>query len=119
VLIGPIELALSACSGGGFSGQAKDAPIHVEASQLSVTIENKAGLPLQDLEVAILPIGGGTPFTHIVGRMDDGEKRESAIDEFRDRDGMRLSLRMTRAKTVRVTAKDLTGKAYNVEVPWP
>ena len=117
VLIVPIQFALSAC-GGGAAGQAKDAPIRVEASQFSVTIENRSGLPLQEIDVAILPIGGGTPFTLFVGRMDDGEKRESAVDEFRDRDGMRLSLRMVRPKTVRVSAKDVNGKTYNVEVPW-
>jgi hypothetical protein len=117
VLIAPIQFALLACSGGGPAAQAKDAPIRVEASQFSVTIENRSGLPLQEIDVTILPIGG-TPFTHFLGRLDDGERRESAVDEFRDRDGMRLSLRMVRPKTVRVSAKDVNGKAYNVEVPW-
>ena len=116
VLIG--ALVLSACSGGAVSGQAKDAPIRIDASQLSVTIENKAGLALQDVEVGIVPIGGGPAFTHMIGRMDAGDKTESSVDEFRDRTGMRLSLRMTRPRAVRVTAKDLNGKNYNVEVPW-
>jgi hypothetical protein len=113
-----IELALAACSGGKQAEQAKDAPIRVETSQLSVLIENKAGLSLLDIKVTILPVGGLTEFTHSIGRMESAEKREFALGEFNGRDGTPLNLRVVRPKTVRVTAKDFVGKTYNIEVPW-
>jgi hypothetical protein len=111
-------LALVACSGSGSSAQAPDAPIGIQSSQLSVVIENKAGMPLLNVAVAILPVGGMTEFTKVVARMENAEKREFALSDFYGRDGTTFSLRVVRPKTVRVTAKDLTDKAYKVERPW-
>jgi hypothetical protein len=116
VFVGAMGLTLSACSRDPEAAQA-DAPIGVETSSLFLTIENKAGTPLVDMTVAIVP-AGGTPFTHLISRVEVGEKREASLSEFSSRDGTTFSLRVARPQRVRVQAKDLTGKAYNVEVPW-
>jgi hypothetical protein len=83
-----------------------------------VTLENKAGLPLLDVNVAIVPVGAATEYTKFVGRVENAEKREIALGDFNGRDGTPFSLRVVRPTSVRVTAKDLNNKAYEVSTPW-
>jgi hypothetical protein len=109
-------LALVGCSGSAASDE--QALIGVETSQFSVVIENKIGMPLTDVQVAILPVGGVTQFTKMAGRLDNGEKREIGLAGFFGRDGTPFSLRVVRPKTVRVTGKDLNNKPHQVDVPW-
>lgn len=118
VFVGVAGLALVECSGGGPSAQNENAPIGIQTSQLSVVIENKAGLALDDVDVAIVPVGGATEFKKFAGRVENAAKREFALGDFYGRDGTTFSLRVVRPKTVRVTAKDMNNKAYKVEVPW-
>ena len=114
--IGLSALALVNCSGSAQSEE--QALIEVETSQFSVVVVNKIGMPLVDVQVAILPVGGVTQFTKMAGRMDNGEKREFALGSFFGRDGTTFSLRVVRPKTVRVTGKDLNNKPHQVDVPW-
>jgi hypothetical protein len=109
-------VALAGCSGSAASDD--QSLIGVETSQFSVAIENKVGMPLTDVQIAILPVGGVTQFTKMAGRMDNGEKREFALGGFFGRDGTPFSLRVVRPKTVRVTAKDMNNKPLQVDVPW-
>ena len=117
IFVGVAGLALVNCSDVGPSAQ-DNAPIGVQTSQLSVVIENKAGLALDDVDVAILPVGGATQYNKFAGRVDNAAKKEFALADFHGRDGTPFSLRVVRPKTVRVTAKDLNNKVYKVEVPW-
>jgi hypothetical protein len=110
---------LAACSSaGGPPPQAADAPIRVQTSDLFLTVENKAGLPLTDVDVAIVPAGSPTAFNKFVGRMENGEKRNLSLGEFAGRDGTTFSLRVVRPRSVRVKAKDMVGKTYDLEAPW-
>jgi hypothetical protein len=116
-------LAVAACAIGESPAQnqtpsAQQAQIDVQTSQLSVLIENKVGMPLVDVEVAILPVGGIMQFTKFAGRMENAEKRDIALSSFAGRDGTPFNLRMVRPKTVRVTGKDLNNKPVQVDVPW-
>ena len=116
VLIGLTGVALAGCSG---SAATEDSSlIGVETSQFSVVIVNKVGMPLTDVQVAILPVGGVTQFTKMAGRLDNGEKREIALGGFFGRDGTPFSLRVVKPKTVRVTAKDMNNKPVQIDVPW-
>jgi len=118
LFIGAMGLALSACSRDREAVQAADdAPIRVETTQLFVTIENKAGGALLDINVAIQP-AGFPPFTRLISRMEGSEKRDLSLSDFTSRDGTTFNLHLARPKTVRVTARDLTNKNYEVEVPW-
>ncbi|MBI3490227.1 MAG: hypothetical protein HY047_00260 [Acidobacteria bacterium] len=117
VLCGTVSAALAACSSGGQAPQAANAPIAVQTSQMFVTVENKAGLPLVDVDVAILPVGGPAVFTKLVERIENGEKRDLSLGDF-SQGGTTFSLRIMRPKTVRVRAKDVVGKTYEVSVPW-
>jgi len=114
--IGLAGIALVSCSGSAATEE--QSLIGVETSQFSVVIENKIGMPLTDVQIAILPVGGVTQFTKMAGRMDNGEKREFALGGFFGRDGTPFSLRVVRPKTVRVTGKDLNNKLHQIDVPW-
>jgi hypothetical protein len=117
MFVSAIALIASACSGNPESVQAANAPIGIETSQMFVTIENKAGLTLLNLSVAIQP-AGAPAFTHLIYRMENAEKRDVPLRDFSSRDGTTFNLRLVKPKTVRVTATDVTNKAYDVQAPW-
>lgn len=94
-----------------------DAPVLLEPSQAYVTLTNRAGLPLVDIRISIVPYGP-TEFTRAVPRVENSAIRQIPLSEFRSRDGTVFNLRVSRPKAVRLTAKDLNGKAYEAEVPW-
>jgi hypothetical protein len=117
-IFGTIGLAMTACSDNRETAQAAaQTSIGVQTSQLFVTIENKAGAPLVNMTVAIVSVGG-QPFTRLLSRLENGEKRDVSLSDFGGRDGTPFSLRVVRPKTVRVTAEDVASKKYEVEVPW-
>ena len=117
MVAGAMGLTISACSSTEEAAQGGNAPIGIQTSQFSVTLENKAGLPLVDLEVAILAVDG-LAYTHLVPRLENAEKRDLALTDFAGRDGTTFNLRVVRPKNVRVTGKDVTDKEYEVEVLW-
>jgi hypothetical protein len=121
-LVGLTGLALSACSGSDSPATDQtaqnQAQIDVQTSQLSVLVENKVGMPLVDVEVAILPVGGNTQFTKFAGRLENAEKRDISLSSFSARDGTPFSLRVVRPRAVRVVGKDLNNKPVQVDVPW-
>ncbi len=116
--VGALGLVFSACSGGGGAASGDIDSIGVTTSTMFVTIENKAGLPLLDVNVAILPVGRATEYTRFLGRLENQERRDIALGDFNGRDGTPFSLRVVRPDGVRVSAKDLNDKAYQVEAPW-
>jgi hypothetical protein len=117
LLASVIPFGLAACAAAP-PAQAQDAPIGIQNSQMSIVIENKVGMPLTDVDVVIVPVGGATEFKKFVGRMENAEKRDLALGGFYGRDGTTFSLRVVRPRAVRVTGKDLNAKPYNVEARW-
>jgi hypothetical protein len=90
----------------------------MEVSQLFMTVQNNAGLALNDVTIAIVPYGGQTEFSKFVGRLDSQEKRDVMLADFRGRDGTPFQRGIVKPKTVRIVASDLTGKKYEIEYPW-
>jgi hypothetical protein len=117
VLLSAAALAAGCAEEGSAELAAADSPVLVEPSQAYVTVTNRAGLPLVEVRVSIVPYGP-TEFTRVVTRIENTAKRQIPLNEFRSRDGTTFNLRVSRAKAVRVTAKDLNGKSYEAEVPW-
>jgi hypothetical protein len=112
-------LTFAACSSGsGSSSSDQSGQIGIQTSQLSVTIENKAGMPVTDIDVSIVPIGGATAFKKFIARMENAEKRDLALGEFFGDDGTPFNLRVIRPKLVRVTGKDLNSKPVSAELAW-
>ena len=119
VMFGAAALALGACSSGApVQAQDDNAVIGIQTSQLSVEIVNRVGMPLTDVDVAIVPINGATEFKKFVGRMENAEKRDLSLGGFYGRDGTTFNLRIVKPRLVRVTGKDLNAKTYNVETRW-
>ncbi len=119
VMFGAAALAFGACSGGApVQAQDGNAVIGIQTSQLSIVIENKVGMPLTDVDVAIVPINGATEFKKFVGRIENAEKKDLALGGFYGRDGTTFNLRIVKPRLVRVTGKDLNAKTYNVETRW-
>jgi hypothetical protein len=75
-------------------------------------------MPLTDVNVAIVPVGGQTEFKKFVGRMENAEKKDLALGGFYGRDGTTFNLRVVKPRLVRVTGNDLNGKNYSVETRW-
>ncbi len=121
--VGPILLLagaamLAACAGAGGPTLPADAPIRIENTQMFVTVENRSGLALRDVQVRIIPVGGTTEFIASVYRLDNGEKRDFPLGNFRGRDGTPFNLRVVRPKSIKVTGTDINNKTIEVEAAW-
>jgi hypothetical protein len=111
------DAAISDAGASGSSGE-EPAAIGLETSNLFVEVSNNAGKPLVNIRLAIQPVGNAPPFTATVRRMENGEKREISLGDFRGNDGTNFSPRMFRARQMTVTATDVVGKKYERTVPW-
>lgn len=118
-------LALStawACSGGNETGAAGTsgaaAPFTIEVSQTYITVENRTGLPLAGGQMEIIPAGVLPPFKSTLPRIENGAKRDVMLNTFRASDGTPFNRARARARTVKVTAKDLNGAVHELEVPF-
>lgn len=120
VVVGLVAYARYGYRGGssGSSASEQNAQIGVATSQYYLTVENRAGLTLYDMEIAIVPVGRATLFTVSWGRMASKEKRDFPLSNFRGRDGTPFNMALHRPRSVLVTAKDMNGTPYKVETPW-
>ena len=94
------------------------AAIALDTSNSYVTITNNAGRPIEDVRLAIQPIGTSPPFTSTLRRMENGEKREISLAQFRSNDGTTFNPRVLRARQVTATATDIVGKKIELTKPW-
>jgi hypothetical protein len=94
-----------------------DTPLLVSITPSTVTLQNRTGLPLTDVNIVVVPYGP-VEFTKSFSRFETSEQREVPISEFRSSDGAALNLRFIKPRNVRVSAKDVVGKSYNIDVPW-
>lgn len=115
----------AACSGGnsdvgatGTAGAGSEAPLAVEVSQTYITVENRTGAPLVGGQIEIIPRGILPPFKTLLPRLETGSKRDVLLNAFRGNDGTPFSRAITRARRVKVTARDQGGKVYEHEVPF-
>jgi hypothetical protein len=113
-----LSVLVAACSEQGAASQDPNAPVKVETSQMYVTVRNEAGLALNDVSVAISPVGRQTVFSKFVGRLENGDVRQIMLGDFVGRDGTPFSLRVVKPRSVEVTGKDVKGQNYTVEVAW-
>ena len=95
-----------------------DSPIGIVITQMMVTVENKAGLALNNVSVAIEPLGGATSFTSFVGRMENSSKKDILLGSFGAAGGTPFNVLIVRPKLVRVTAEDINSTEYDVVAPW-
>jgi hypothetical protein len=92
--------------------------IALETSSQSITVTNNAGKPIEDVRVAIHPVGSAPPYTSTLRRLENGEKRELSLAQFRSNDGTTFNPRFAKAKQVTVTATDIVGKKHELTKAW-
>lgn len=114
-----VALAIAAgCSDSGMASQEANAPVKILTSQMYVTVRNDSGAPLNDVTIAIVPLGRSTVYSKFVGRLDNASERNVMLGDFIGRDGTPFSLRVAKPRSVEVKGKDVTGKDYATEAPW-
>jgi len=110
-------LALAGCASLSGDDEAT-APFGVELSAMYITIENRTGTALIDGKVEIVPAGRAVVFSTSWPRMEIGDRRDFILSVFRGSDGTPFRRGVIRARRIKVTGKDLTGKRYEREVPF-
>jgi hypothetical protein len=116
-LIGLVA-SLSATGCGRALADDPNAPVAVTVSQTYLTVNNKAGSPLIDGTIELVPSGVLAPYRTSLPRVESGSNREVRLDRFSGADGVRFLRGATRIRSVRLLATDLTGKTYKREVPF-
>ncbi len=117
-LLVALTLVTAGCSDQGAASQDANAPVKIEISQMYVTVRNESGLALNDVSVAIIPIGRSTVFNKFVGRLENAQSRNLMLGEFFGRDGTPFSLRVVKPRSIEVKGRDVNGKDHNFEVAW-
>ena len=117
-LLVALTLVTAGCSDEGAASQDANAPVKIEISQMYVTVRNQSGLALNDVSVAIIPIGRTTVFNKFVGRLENAQSRNLMLGEFFGRDGTPFSLRVVKPRSIEVKGRDVNGKDHSFEVAW-
>jgi hypothetical protein len=116
--LGAAPLLAAACSEQGSAQQIDaDAPVTIEIHQTLISLKNKAGLPLMDVKLTVVPYSR-TEFTRSFARMENSESREVMLSDLSSRDGTPFNPRVVKAKLVKLSATDAVGKHYDLEMPW-
>jgi hypothetical protein len=95
-----------------------DTSLVVEVLQDSITLENQTGTSLTKGEMSVIPQGIPRPYVMILPHMTNGAKRTFQLSSFRMSDGSPFRRDIANGRTVRITARDATGKTYEREVPF-
>ena len=110
-----VTLAASSC---GASAQDPSAPVGFTTSETYITIENRSGNALAEGLIELVPSGVLAPYRRELPRLESGAKRDVPYDLFSGAGGSRFRPGVTRIKSVRITAKDVSGKTYKIEAPF-
>jgi hypothetical protein len=112
-----VSVSAAACSSSE-AVESGDPSLVVEVSDSSVTLENQTGVSLSRGEIAVIPQGIPRPYVMNFSYMSSGQKRTFALNSFRMSDGTPFRRGVATGRSVKVTATDVTGKAYEREVPF-
>jgi hypothetical protein len=115
VLYAIVAAAPAACGGTASSG---DTALVVEVLQDEITLENHTGTALSRGEISIMPQGFPRPYVSNISYLSSGAKRSFSLNSFRMSDGSPFRRDVANGKSVKVTARDATGKTYEREVPF-
>ena len=121
LLLAPGVLVLvivAACGGMMPVSSPENAPLRVETSQMFITVENRSGLALRDVKIEIVPTSRSTEFSILLPRLENAEKRDFPLGNFRGRDGTPFNRLVVKPKAVKVSGSDINNKIVSVEVPW-
>ena len=86
-------------------------------SDLYITVENRAGMALSDVTVAVLAYNG-LEFTTRFPRMENSQRRDISFTELSGRDGTQFNPRFAKPGSLRLRASDVAGKQSRIETAW-
>lgn len=120
LLVAPL---VAGCSSGenaeaGAVGTSAAGPFGITASSTYLTIENRAGVPIIDTRIEIIPRGVRPPFSTTVARIEGSAKRDVPFNQFRSKDGTPFQRGVLRTRTLKITATDIRGNALTQEMPF-
>ena len=114
----------AACSGStteagssGTAGSGTDGPFLIALEQTYMTIESRSGTPIVSGTVTIMTGSLRPPFTMSLPRLENQDKRDFPFRSFRGKDGTEFSRGVVRPQRIRITAVDVAGKKYEMEMP--
>lgn len=116
-----VVLAVMAIAAGGCGGAVATGDLDKMQAAISpfyITITNSSGRAILEVRPAIVQVGGQSEYSTYLPRLENDEKRDIAVNTFRNSDGVPFSPRTAKAASVVVTAKDIDGKDLRIEVPW-
>ena len=117
-LVGTLaSVAITGCESTGVATPI-DSPVAIERSNLSLTVRNVSGQALTDITVGIKPTGVRPEYQASVRRLANGEDADIPFAEFRGVDRDSLVLENVNVRLVHITAKDINGTEFDVELPW-
>jgi hypothetical protein len=119
LVAGGVLLALvfvAACGGGAVDDP--NAPVGITVSQTYLTIANRSGSAFADGQIELVPSGVLAPYKMQMPRIESGASRDVQLDQFAGVGGARFRRGVTRIRTVRIVATDMTGKTHKQEVPF-
>ncbi len=108
---------IAGCAGGG-TATPVDSPVAIESSQFALTVRNVGGLPLTNVRIGIKPGGARPAYQTELRRLANQQEVSIPFTEFRGIDGNPFNLQIARPRTVNITATDMNGKEYDVQLPW-
>src|SRR5690554_2364931 len=98
-----VVVALSGWSTGCSSGpyaQPESDPFKIDVRSDTVTVVNRSGAGVENVRISIVPAGPVT-FLTMLSRLESGQERSFNISNFRGTDGSRLSLSVTKPRSVK------------------
>ncbi len=110
-------VVIAGCAGGG-TATPVDSPVAIESSQFALTVRNEGGLPLTNVTIGIKPGGTRPAYKTEIRRLANQQEVSIPFAEFRGIDGNPLNMQIVSPRTVNITATDLNGKEYDVQLPW-
>ena len=110
-------VVIAGCANGGVAVPV-DSPVTIESTDRYLAITNVAGMALTNVMIGIKPASVEPEYQLLVRRLEGGQERELPFAEFRGVDGTPLTLRVVNPRHVHVTATDINGREYDVELPW-
>lgn len=111
-----LGLLAAGCPGQGSAEQA-NAPVLIGTKNANLLIENRAGEPLSDVRLTVVPFGKNE-YSKMLPALAVAARREVPLSDLAAADGTKFIPMLSRPKTGRVSATAASGTKYDIELPW-
>ncbi len=118
LILAGVAVMVGAAACGSASPTGDVGTFQVEFSNLFITVQNTAGLAMNDIHIEIHPSGRPNIYSTSVERLENSDKRDISLSSFKDREGAAYNMLQSKPKSVVITAKDLNSRTIKVEIPW-